>query len=70
MSPRFGSGGATGNTSSTGFLKARFRFGDPAGLDGRAGDPILKNPTRLTPGIDFARDIGGVGVLAAECERT
>lgn len=56
-----------GKISSTGFLSARFRFGDPLGLAGRCGDK-LRCPAAFTPGIDDARAIGGAKALAVDLD--
>jgi hypothetical protein len=50
---------APGNISSTGFLGVLARLGEPAGLEGRCGEVVVKNPVPYTPGIDFARDMTG-----------
>jgi hypothetical protein len=57
-----------GNTSSTGFLGARARCGEPRGLDERWVLEMYKCPAELIPGIDCARDMGGARALAEDLD--
>jgi hypothetical protein len=60
--------GIPGKTSSTGFLRARRRWGEPRGLGERRGDDMCRWPAASTPGSDCARDMRRARPLAFDLD--